>query len=38
LIIEGLREHIKDGIPPDYINEIMEIIKQNNPKIDITKL
>lgn len=38
LIIDGLREHIKDGIPSEYIKEVKQIIKQNNPKIDVVKL
>lgn len=38
LIINGLREHIKDGIPSEYIDEVKQIIKKNNPKIDVTKL
>lgn len=38
LIIDGLREHIKDGIPVEYIEEVKKIIKKNNPKMDVKKL
>lgn len=32
LIIDGLEEHIKDGIPTEYIDEVKQIINNNNPK------
>lgn len=35
LIIAGLKEHIKDGIPSEYINEIKQIIKKNNSEINV---
>jgi len=38
LIIDGLREHIKDDIPLEYIEKVKQIIKNNNPKIDVNKL
>ena len=38
LIIDGLREHIKDGIPPEYIEEVKQIVTTNNPLIDATRL
>ena len=38
LIINGLREHVKHGIPHEYIEKIKIIIKKNNPKIDVMKL
>lgn len=38
LIISGLREHIKDGIPSEYINEVKQIIGKNNPKINVNNL
>lgn len=38
LIIAGLREHIKNGIPPEYIDEVKRIIKKNNHLIDINRL
>jgi hypothetical protein len=38
LIISGLREHIKDGVPSEYINEVKKIIGKNNPEINIDNL
>lgn len=35
LIISGLKEHKKEGIPEEYINKIKKEIRKNNPDINI---